>query len=38
VHLLVPNHGPEFWARLERAMPDYLARKEWLAEQGAGIN
>jgi predicted metal-dependent hydrolase len=37
VHLLTPNHGAEFWARLERAMPDYAARKQWLAEQGAGF-
>lgn len=36
VHLLVPTHGVEFWARLERAMPDYAARKQWLAEQGSG--
>lgn len=35
VHLLVPNHGAEFWARLERAMPDYEVRKGWLAERGA---
>lgn len=35
VHLIMPNHGPEFWTRLERVMPDYAARKQWLAEQGA---
>jgi predicted metal-dependent hydrolase len=35
VHLLVPNHGAEFWARLERAMPDYVERKQWLAEEGS---
>lgn len=37
VHLLVPNHGVDFWARLERAMPDYQARRQWLAEEGAGF-
>lgn len=37
VHLVVPNHGAEFWARLERAMPDYDARKQWLAEEGAAF-
>lgn len=37
VHLIVPDHGAEFWQRLERAMPDYPARKEWLAEEGAGM-
>jgi hypothetical protein len=35
VHLLVPIHGAEFWARLERAMLDYEVRKGWLAERGA---
>lgn len=38
VHLITPNHGAEFWQRLERAMPDYAARKEWLAEEGAGYS
>lgn len=37
VHLIVPDHSAEFWVRLERAMPDYAARKEWLAEEGAGV-
>ena len=34
VHLLEPHHTPAFWARLERAMPDCAARKQWLAEHG----
>lgn len=34
VHLVEANHTPEFWRRLERAMPDYEARKKWLAERG----
>ena len=38
VHLLTPNHSAEFWMRLERAMPDYAARKEWLAEEGARMS
>ena len=33
-HLRERNHTPEFWARVERAMPDYLRRKAWLAEKG----
>lgn len=37
VHLIVPDHSAEFWGRLERAMPDYAVRKEWLAEEGAGV-
>jgi predicted metal-dependent hydrolase len=35
VHLLEPNHGPAFWSRLARLMPDYAACKEWLALNGA---
>jgi len=37
VHLRERNHTPEFWRAVERAMPDYLRRKAWLAEKGAGI-
>ena len=36
VHMIEPIHTPEFWTRLERVMPDYEARKKWLAENGAG--
>ena len=36
VHLHEPHHTPEFWLRLERAMPDYAQRKEWLAGWLAG--
>ena len=28
------RHSPAFWRRLERAMPDFAARKRWLAENG----
>ncbi|MBD2205277.1 M48 family metallopeptidase [Calothrix sp. FACHB-1219] len=38
VHLIEPNHSAEFWHRLERIMPDYLERKQWLAENGAIYN
>jgi hypothetical protein len=34
-HLHEPHHTPEFWSRVERAMPDYEQRKQWLAERGA---
>lgn len=36
-HLLEPNHSAEFWAVVERAMPDYSERKAWLAEHGHGL-
>lgn len=34
VHLHEPHHTPAFWTRLERAMPDFAKRKQWLAEHG----
>src|SRR5690625_5138176 len=37
VHLHTPHHTPEFWQRLERAMPDYERRKQWLAAHGMDV-
>ncbi|WP_020146612.1 M48 family metallopeptidase [Thioalkalivibrio sp. ALJ15] len=37
IHLHEPHHTPEFWRRLERAMPDYEQRKRWLAEHGIEV-
>lgn len=34
VHLQQAHHTPEFWLLVERAMPDFMARKQWLAEKG----
>jgi predicted metal-dependent hydrolase len=36
-HLHEPHHTPEFWLRLERAMPDFVQRKTWLAEHGIDV-
>ena len=36
-HLVEPNHTPEFWLAVERTMPDYEARKAWLAEHGGRL-
>lgn len=33
-HLAEPNHTPEFWQRVARALPGYEQRKAWLAEHG----
>ncbi len=33
-HLHEPRHDRAFWRRVERVMPDYEARKQWLAEEG----
>ena len=29
-HLLEHNHSPKFWKHVERIIPDYVERKEWL--------
>lgn len=34
VHLRVAHHTTDFWLRVERAMPDFAERKQWLAERG----
>lgn len=36
-HLHEPHHTPEFWRRVERAMPDFERRRAWLATQGASV-
>lgn len=36
-HLHEPHHTPEFWRRVERAMPDYERRKTWLAKRGMEV-
>ena len=33
-HLREPHHNPEFWRRVERALPDYELRKDWLSRNG----
>ncbi|MFO0645441.1 MAG: SprT family zinc-dependent metalloprotease [Polyangiales bacterium] len=37
VHLIEAHHAPAFWQRIERALPDYAARKLWLDERGAAV-
>lgn len=36
-HLHEPHHTPEFWRRVERAMPDFERRKAWLAARGMDV-
>jgi predicted metal-dependent hydrolase len=36
-HLHEPHHTPEFWRRVERALPDYELRKDWLSRNGASV-
>ncbi|MDP9357835.1 MAG: M48 family metallopeptidase [Chloroflexota bacterium] len=37
IHLLEPHHGQDFWRRLQRVLPDFAGRKQWLAERGASL-
>lgn len=37
VHLHEAHHTPEFWRRLERALPDFEQRKRWLAEHAGEV-
>lgn len=36
-HLHQPHHTPQFWHRVERALPDFERRKTWLAEHGMDV-
>lgn len=36
-HLHEAHHTPAFWARVERAMPDFERRKIWLAQHGIEV-
>jgi len=33
-HIRVKNHSKRFWEYIEKVMPDYKRRKEWLAARG----
>lgn len=37
VHLCISHHGQEFWKRIRMVIPDYLARRKWLAENGGSL-
>jgi predicted metal-dependent hydrolase len=36
-HLHEPNHSPNFWRMVARALPDYEVRRDRLEEWGAGV-
>lgn len=36
-HLHEPHHTPAFWRRIERALPDFELRKEWLFRNGGSV-
>ena len=37
-HLIHPNHTKAFWNEVDKVMPDYRERKEWLRVNGAGMD
>ncbi len=37
-HLVEPNHGPRFWALVERLYDDPSAERDWLRRHGAGVH
>ena len=38
VHLLESDHTEAFWNEIDKVMPDYRERKEWLRKNGAGLD
>jgi predicted metal-dependent hydrolase len=37
-HLRYPNHTRAFWNQIDKILPDYQERKEWLRVNGAGMD
>ena len=37
-HLLYPNHTAAFWNEVDKVMPDFQERKDWLRDNGAGMD
>ncbi|MEL6794525.1 MAG: SprT family zinc-dependent metalloprotease, partial [Pseudomonadota bacterium] len=37
-HLREMNHGPQFWALVERLRPDWRVQRNWLREEGAALH
>jgi predicted metal-dependent hydrolase len=37
VHLLHKNHTTAFWNEIDKLIPDYQDRKQWLKVNGAGM-
>lgn len=37
-HLRQRNHADAFWNEVDKVMPDYLERKNWLKKHGAGLD
>ncbi|SHK30574.1 M48 family metallopeptidase [Paramaledivibacter caminithermalis] len=37
-HLIYKDHSDEFWNTVDKVMPDYLKRKQWLRDKGASLD
>ncbi len=37
-HLLYSNHTAAFWNQVDKVMPDFQERKDWLRANGAGMD
>ena len=37
-HLIYPNHTAAFWNQVDKVMPDFQERKDWLRDNGAGMD
>ena len=37
-HLICPNHSAKFWNEVDKVLPDFGERKEWLRVHGAGMD
>lgn len=37
VHMIEAHHTPAFWKRVERVIPDFAMRKQWLREKGPSL-
>jgi predicted metal-dependent hydrolase len=32
VHTVIHNHSRQFWAKVQKILPDYEARRKWLRQ------
>jgi hypothetical protein len=37
-HLIHPNHTTAFWNEVDKVLPNYQSRHEWLRLNGAGMD
>ena len=37
-HLIHSNHSAAFWNEVDKVTPDFQERKDWVRDNGAGMN